>query len=283
VRTVPPEVPAIGEILGPSGRRIYLLPSLLFAPGLRPHVISIYGFGKLVDTLGDEAAGDRIALLDWTSSELDAIYRSQAPAHPIMQRLGRTVRHFDLPRAPFDRLVMANRIDQSTHRYETFGGLLGYCDLAANPIGELLLLVHEVATPERVALSNAACTGLQLTDFLYDLDEDAARGRVYVPSEDMARFDYGFGDLLAGVRGDRFEALMRFEAERARAMLGTGLRLAHTLPARAALAARAMVSAGLAVVEDLERSRFDRSRRPPITSGIRRAWFAVRELATPDS
>ena len=82
-----------------------------------------------------------------------------------------------LPPGPFERLIEANRLDQVVTRYETFAQLLGYCQLSAAPVGELVLHVFGAATPERIALSDRICAGLQIIEHLQDIAEDHARGR----------------------------------------------------------------------------------------------------------
>jgi squalene synthase HpnC len=195
-----------------------------------------------------------------------------------MRRVAWTVERFDLPREPFDRLIAANRRDQTVHRYATFDDLLAYCDLSANPVGELVLHLCRSATPDRVALSDATCTGLQLVEFWQDLGEDAARGRVYVPLEDLERFGYPEADLLAGVADDRFRSLMAFEAARTRDLLAKGRPLGRRIPGRPGLAIRLFTAGGLAAVDDLARRGFDTHRSNATASKVRRAAFAAREL-----
>ncbi len=109
-----------------------------------------------------------------------------------------------MPREPFLRLIEANRVDQRVVRYETWEQLLGYCALSANPVGELVLGVFGNASAERIALSDRICTALQLAEHWQDVAEDFARGRIYLPAADRARFGCE-EDELAGV-GHRAEA-----------------------------------------------------------------------------
>ena len=120
----------------------------------RPHLKAIYGFARLVDTIGDEAEGDRAALLDELERELDG-----PPATEIMRRLHETIAACGLPREPFARLIEANRIDQRVSRYETWDDVRGYCSYSAEPVGRLVLGIYGRAEPELVALSDDVCTG----------------------------------------------------------------------------------------------------------------------------
>ncbi len=153
----------------------------------RAHLIAIYGFARLTDQVGDEAPGDRLALLDALEADLRRVFDGE-PEHPLLRRLVPTVRSCALPREPFLRLIEANRRDQEIVAYATFDELLGYCALSANPVGELVLHIFGAASPERIALSDSVCTGLQLVEHWQDLAEDFRRGRVYLPEEDLARF-----------------------------------------------------------------------------------------------
>ena len=146
----------------------------LLGPRIRRNLLAIYGFARLVDDIGDEVEGDRLALLDQLGRELDA------PQHPVMRKLAATVRECGLPREPFLRLIEANRRDQVMTRYESLDDLLDYCRLSAAPVGELVLHVFGAATRERIELSDRICAALQVIEHLQDVEEDRARGRLYV-------------------------------------------------------------------------------------------------------
>jgi squalene synthase HpnC len=236
------------------------------------HLMAIYGFARLVDQLGDEAGGDRLALLDALEAELERVYSGE-PEHPIMRTLQLSVRERSLPRGAFERLIAANRRDQVQARYATFDELVDYCTLSADPVGELVLHVFGVATPERIALSDRVCTALQLVEHWQDVAEDFAAGRVYLPAEDMARFGVTDADLgasdessLAGSgprTGGRLRALMAFEVGRARALLDEGAPLVGTLGGRARFAVAGYVGGGRANAEAIVRAGYDVLAGPP--------------------
>jgi squalene synthase HpnC len=273
----PAQAPSAADVLVKARDENFPVASLLLPSALRPHFVNIYAFARLVDDIGDEVAGDRMGLLDWLGSELDAAYRGEA-THPLLQRLTSTISAFELPRLPFEKLIEANRRDQTIHRYETYEELLDYCSLSANPVGELVLLIAGEATPERLTMSDATCTGLQLVEFWQDFGEDAAVDRVYIPLEDMDRFGYGVNDLMAGETNDRFVQLMGFEAERTRDLLNRGRRLGSDVGGRVGLAIRMFTAGGLAALSDLERREFDTFGAPGKASKGRRAVAAIREL-----
>jgi len=117
---------ALARIDARAGGENFPVASLLAPRWARPHLRALYGFARLVDTIGDEAEGDRLALLDELERELDG-----PPRTDVMRRLHRTIAARGLPREPFARLIEANRIDQRVTRYETWDDLREYCTYSA--------------------------------------------------------------------------------------------------------------------------------------------------------
>ena len=244
------QVPGEAVVLDRASGENFSVASLVLGREARSHLLAIYGFARLVDQLGDEVEGDRLAQLDWLEAELDRAYDGK-PEHPLMRRLAPTLRAFDLPHEPFLRLIEANRRDQEQAVYQTFDELLEYCDLSANPVGELVLHVFGTATGARIALSNAVCTALQLVEHWQDVVEDYGRGRIYVPAEDLERFGVSPGEF----DGDSYQRLMSFEIARARALLDAGAPLVGMLRGRARLAIAGYVGGGRAALDALAEGR----------------------------
>ncbi|MCY3924823.1 MAG: squalene synthase HpnC [bacterium] len=241
----------IDAIMARAGGENFPVALRVLPPRLRRHLEAIYGYARLVDNLGDEYPGDRTAALDWLEGQIDDLY-AESPQHPVFRRLEATVRGFDIPRTPFDRLLAANRLDQTKTSYADWGELLGYCELSANPVGHLVLAVFEAATPDRTAASDSVCSGLQVLEHLQDIAEDAAAGRVYLPEADMERFGCSRADLAAAVAGEPLRALVAFEAGRAREMLEDGRALVASLRGYARLAVAGFVAGGLAGLDAIE-------------------------------
>jgi squalene synthase HpnC len=243
----------------------------------RERLRAVYGFARLVDDVGDEAAGDRLALLDELEADLHRAYEGRA-VHPLLQRLTPLVRELDVPRELFLRLLEANRRDQETSCYPTFAELADYCSLSATPVGELVLIVFGAATPERIRLSDRVCTALQLAEHWQDVGEDLERGRLYLPLEDLARFGVDRASLPARRPTEAFRRLMAFEVERARALLADGVPLVRSLRGWARLAVAAYVAGGLAALDAVERSGYDVLARSPRAGSARRAAALVHIL-----
>lgn len=247
----------------------------------RRRLLAVYGFARLADELGDELTGDRLAALDWLEGELDRAYVGSA-RHPLLVRLQQTLAECALPREAFVRLIDANRLDQRSRRYESWEQLQTYCSLSANPVGELVLGVFQLASPERVELSDRVCTALQLVEHIQDLCEDVRRGRCYLPAQDLARFDCSHEQLaqlcsrgdrdldLKGVpavspapsggfsgQSVRLRKAIAFEVARARALLAAGLPLVAGVRGRPKLALAGFVAGGETALEAIERADFD--------------------------
>jgi squalene synthase HpnC len=244
---------------------------------LRADLYALYGFARLVDDIGDEASGDRLALLDWLDGELNAMYAGR-PEHELMQRLLPTVRAHAIPPDPFQRLIRANRLDQEVTRYGTFDELVEYCRLSADPVGHLVLYVFDSATPERMALSDRVCTALQIVEHLQDVAEDFERGRVYLPREDMERFGCDTSDLSKRPTPEGVRRVVAFEALRARRLFDEGAPLARMLPWRAGLAVSGFVAGGRAAIAAIERRDNDVLSGAPRASQARRATAFVSTL-----
>lgn len=230
---------------------------------VRDQLMAIYGFARLVDDIGDEAAGDRLALLDWVEGELDLAFAGGKPEHPVMRALASAIRARPLPDQPFRRLIKANRQDQTVARYESFDELLAYCRLSAAPVGELVLHVFSAATDARLALSEKVCAGLQVIEHLQDVAEDYARGRIYLPRADLVRFGCREEELGARTASSPVRAVVSFESDRARRLLDAGAPLAATLPLRPRLAVAAFVGGGRSALRGIAARGYDVLARRP--------------------
>ena len=267
------------EVLDRASGENFSVASLVLGRDARAHLLAIYGFARLVDQLGDEAGGDRLAHLDDLEDDLARAFDGEAE-HPLLRRLAPTLKAFDLPREPFQRLIEANRRDQSVVAYDTFDELLGYCELSANPVGELVLHVFGAATPDRIALSDRVCTALQLAEHWQDVAEDYRNGRVYLPAEDLRRFGVTTDDLAATLTGGPLRQLLGFEVARARELLDGGAGLVGRLRGRARIAVAGYVGGGRAALDAIAAADYDVLAGAPKAGGGRRVRATLRAFVT---
>lgn len=244
--------------------------SWLTSRSLRPHRAAVYAYCRTVDDLGDEAAGDRLALLDRFERDLDAAIAGRG-RDSVFVALAETIARFDLPREPFARLIEANRIDQRTKRHPTYADILRYCEHSANPVGRLVLMLQGFRDDERLALSDATCTALQLTNFWQDVARDLAIGRIYLPQDEMAEYGVTEEDLNATAANERVRALMGFQVERTRELFVRGLRLLDRVRGRLRIELALFSRGGLAILDSIEKQGYDTlSARPTISNRAKR-------------
>ncbi len=224
--------------------------SWLLPRRLHQHFYNIYAYCRWADDLGDEV-GDparSLELLAWWRGELDACIDGTA-THPVFIALAETMQKFAIPREPFVDLVSAFEQDQRVTEYDSFTQLHDYCRRSADPVGRLVLFLCGAHTLENVTLADSVCTGLQLANFWQDVARDFGRGRVYLPREDRERFGYSRTQLEARTESPEFLKLMKFEVDRAREFLLTGLPLAERLPFRMQIDIELFTRGGLRILD----------------------------------
>lgn len=252
----------------------------------RADLMAVYGFARLVDDIGDgdlapggadavllglppgrAAAADPAELLDALQADLRRVFSSarggEPPGHPLLRDLVPVVRRSGLTPAPFLALVEANRLDQYRRRYADHAQLLEYCELSANPVGRLVLAVTGTTTPERVRLSDAVCTALQLVEHLQDVAEDLGRGRIYLPAEDMRRFRVSEADLAMPTANASVRTLTATLTERARRLLDEGAPLVGSVRGRLRMLLAGFVGGGRAAARALADAGYDVLAGPP--------------------
>jgi squalene synthase HpnC len=228
----------------------------------RRYLAAVYGFARSADDMGDKApAAERLGLLDELEADVARLYRpgpgGEGPRLAVVRALAPAIAQCAIPEQPFFDLIQANRQDQAVTRYPTFGDLLAYCTLSANPVGRIVLHVFGAATPEREKLSDLVCTALQLAEHWQDVAEDLRAGRVYLPADDLAAFGVTEHDLAAPRAPAQVRALIGFEVRRARELLDQGAPLVGTLRGAARLAVAGYVAGGRAALAAVTASGCD--------------------------
>ncbi|MEU5162985.1 squalene synthase HpnC [Streptomyces sp. NPDC020875] len=269
----------------------------------RDDLMALYGYARLVDDIGDgdldpggadlRALGlapgdrdDRIAVLDAFETDLRRAFAASGrplpapvpasdsdsgpgdpvagpPRHPLLRALVPVIRRHELTPEPFLGLIAANRQDQTVGRYPDYRALADYCELSANPVGNLVLQVSGTLTPERLRRSDAVCTGLQIVEHLQDVREDLGRDRIYLPADDMRRFHVTEADLAAPTASASVRSLLAYQADRARRLLEEGIPLVGGVHGRLRLLLAGFVGGGLAAVDAIAAAGFDVLPGPP--------------------
>jgi squalene synthase HpnC len=244
---------------------------------LRQHFYNVYAYCRISDDLGDEVGdpGLSLRLLDQWEAELVACYAG-TPRHPVFVALAETVRQFEIAQHEFADLLTAFRQDQTTTRYPTFADVVGYCKNSANPVGHLVLYMCGYKDAERQQLSDRTCTALQLANFWQDVSVDYAKGRIYLPLEDLQRFAVSEQDIAAQRNTPAFREMMKFEVERAREWFNTGLPLVGKVDKELAIDLELFTRGGQEILNAIEQQDFAVLGRRPSISKTRKLALVAR-------
>ena len=216
--------------------------SLLLPTALRQPVAAIYRFARSADDIADEGAAspeERLAQLQAYDDALHRIAAGQPVPDglaPVFQPLREEHLRIGLPLAPCHALLSAFMQDVHQTRYASHDALLDYCHRSANPVGHLMLFLFKADTPEHIAMSDAICTALQLTNHWQDIAVDAGKGtygRIYLPLDELALWGYNDADIISGegMRRDplRWAEFMRYQTQRVQALFDDGASLSGLL------------------------------------------------------
>jgi 15-cis-phytoene synthase len=246
----------------------------------RQALASIYAMARRIDDVGDGT--DPVERKREQLDGIEASFSGASPADedPVVAAVALAAIRFPIPLSAFGDLVDGVRMDLDDHRYATWEDLELYCRRVAGSIGRLSLGVFGARDPGGDArLADDLGVAMQLTNVLRDVREDRERGRVYLPDEDLARFELERGDLASPDPGPRAEALVRFEVGRAREWFDRGLALLAHLDRRSAACAGAMAGIYRRLLRRIDAAPltvFDRRLSLPAWE---KAWVATRALA----
>jgi phytoene synthase len=243
---------------------------LVLPPRKRRAIIAVWDFCRAVDDAVDEVVPEEewhgsmppeararaAAQLQMWRAELDAAFTGE-PCTPQGRALAPWIHEFRLPRERFEELIDGVEMDLAHVRYQTFADLSEYCRRVASAVG--LICVEIFGYRDSAARDYATSLGiaLQLTNIIRDVSADARRGRVYLPSEDLARFEVGEEDLRGERASSRVAALLRFECGRARSYYELAARQLPAADARRLVAAEIMGAIYFEILRRIERSGYD--------------------------
>jgi phytoene synthase len=260
---------------------------LMLPPARRNAIVAVWDFCRAVDDAVDEImpghsgsltaearTSAAVELSGWRT-ELDRCFGGGLPSTPQGRALAPLVAMFDLQREPFDDLIDGVEMDLRHDRYETFDELAGYCRRVASAVG--LVCVQIFGCREPAAREYAVHLGLalQLTNIVRDVGTDLARGRVYLPQEDLRRFGVTDRELAAGRMTEPVRALLAFQCARAREYFARAARLLPPTEARRLVAAEIMGAIYAEILRRVERNGYDVFSRTIRVPRPVRAWIAL--------
>jgi len=193
---------------------------MLLSAERRRALYSVYAFCRFVDDIADDAAGGEAGgqpatLLARWREELERVFNG-SPTHAISRALAHNVRRFAIPRRYFEEIIDGVEMDLGRTRYATFEELRLYCYRVASAVGLVCIEIFGYRNPRTREYAENLGIAFQLTNIIRDLSEDAARGRIYLPLEDLSRFDVSEDEILRGADTLELRHLLEHEVERAR-------------------------------------------------------------------
>jgi 15-cis-phytoene synthase len=222
----------------------------------RNAMCAVYAFMRYCDDLSDDPGANRAAIEQWRKA-LDEALAGRCDAHPVLPAFHETVTRYQIPPRYFHEMIDGVASDLEPRRLDTFDQLYRYCHQVASTAGLTTIHILGFDSAEAPPLAEKCGIAFQLTNILRDIREDAARGRIYLPAEDLARFGVGEEDIRAGVRTPEFIDLMDFEADRARQYYKESQPLMGLVDRRSRASLGALIAIYSRLLDRIERSNYD--------------------------
>jgi phytoene synthase len=252
---------------------------ILLSVQQRKAMCAIYAFMRYCDDLSDEPGATRAAVDQWRL-DLEEALQGRFTEHPVWPAFYHTVRRFGIPHEYFRQMIGGITSDLEPRTFETFEDLYGYCYQVASVVGLTIIHIFGFDTRSALPLAEKCGVAFQLTNILRDIREDAERGRIYLPAEDLRRFGVSEDDLRSGNRTPEFVQLMRFESARARGYYNESQLLLDLIHPRSRSSLWALISIYSRLLERIEAANYDVfSRRVRLTL-FEKSWIVVRALSS---
>lgn len=255
--------------------------SIVVPRRLRKPIHAIYAFARTADDIADEGNAsdeERIKNLNELELELKRIQSGETPQTVLMQRLQQeAILPFVMPLEPFYDLLSAFKQDVVKKRYQNFGELVDYCRRSANPVGRMMLHLYGENDPVSIAQSDGICTALQFINFWQDVAVDWQKGRVYIPLDDLARFNISEEQISEQKADFGFQRLMAYECNRAFQMLKGGSPLGKKLKGRIGFELRMIVVGGQLILQKLDGVKYDVFTQRPVLD--KKDWLIILKRA----
>ena len=257
-----------------SGSSFYY--AFLFLPKPRRAAITaFYAFCREVDDVVDEMVDASVASskLAWWRAEVSQSFAGQ-PSHPVMQALMPLAADYKIEQHHLQSVIDGCQMDLAQTRYLDYAGLQGYCHLVAGVVGEVAANIFGQTQPATTVYAHKLGQALQLTNIIRDVGEDALRGRIYLPMDELQKFDVKAHEILKRSYSERFSALMKFQARRAHALYDEALALLPPVDRRAQKPGLMMASIYRALLTEIEHDNFQVLHQRVSLTPLRKLWLA---------
>jgi 15-cis-phytoene synthase len=259
-----------------SGSSFYY--SFLFLPPERRRAITaLYAFCREVDDVVDETSDPQVAAtkLAWWRTEVAAMYEGQA-RHPVTQALAPFTGKFAISHAHLAEIIDGMEMDLTQARYLDWPGLERYCHRVASVVGICAAGIFGHTDPRTLEYARNLGLAFQLTNIIRDVGEDARKNRIYIPMDDLKRFDVTAADLLNARHSEKFVSLMKFEADRAKSLYAAAFAALPVVDRRAQRPGLIMAAIYRALLDEIERDGFQVLKGKTSLTPVRKLWIAWR-------
>ncbi len=257
-----------------SGSSFYY--AFLFLPAPRRAAITaFYAFCREVDDVVDEMVDQGVAAtkLAWWQSEVSKAFGGQ-PSHPVMKALMPHTATYGIEARHLQGVIEGCQMDLEQTRYLDYPNLQRYCHLVAGVVGEVAARIFGQTDPQTTAYAHKLGQALQLTNIIRDVGEDAMRGRIYLPVNELQQFDVKAHEILKRTYSDRFTALMKFQAQRAQGLYDEALALLPAADRRTQKPGLMMASIYRALLREIEADNFQVLHQRIALTPLRKLWLA---------
>lgn len=248
---------------------------LFLPPDRRAAITALYAFCREVDDVVDECSDASIARvkLAWWRTQVNALFDGHAE-HPVLQALAPCVKPFGITRDRLIAIIDGMEMDLDQNRYLDWPALRKYCWHVAGVVGELSAGIFGHEDPRTLDYAGKLGMAFQMTNIVRDVGDDARRGRIYLPIDDLKQHGVRAADILNGVYSPAFEALMAFEAERARTLYREAMTALPEQDRRAQRPGLLMAAIYFTLLEEIERERWQVLHQRISLTPVRKLWLA---------
>ncbi|MEZ7835326.1 MAG: presqualene diphosphate synthase HpnD [Burkholderiaceae bacterium] len=253
---------------------------LFLPPPKRAAITAFYAFCREVDDVVDDVADPSVAAskLAWWAGEVGQLFAGQ-PSHPVMRALQPHIEQYNITAAHLTAVIEGCQMDLQQNRYLDYPALERYCHLVAGVVGEVAARIFGQTTDLTTAYAHAMGQAFQLTNIIRDVGEDAMRGRIYLPVNELQQFDVKANDILKRVYSEQFVALMQFQADRAHQLYDQALAMLPAQDKRTQKPGLMMANIYRALLREIERDGFQVLHQRTSLTPIRKLWLAWKTQA----
>jgi len=252
---------------------------LLLSNQQRKAMCAIYAFMRYCDDLSDEPGATKLAIEQWRVEMEDAL-EGRFSGHPIWPAFHHTVRRFEIPHDYFREMIEGVASDLEPRRFQTFDQLYRYCYQVASVVGLTIVHIFGFDTRSVLPLAEKCGVAFQLTNILRDIKEDAGNDRVYLPQEDLERFEVTEENLKSGLRNESFLELMQFESARARSYYDESAPLLDLIHPRSRPSLWALVTIYSRLLDRIQQTNYDIFTRRVRLSSLEKSMIVLKALVS---